>query len=178
MAINTLQEKFQHGLEDIYDAEHQFLKGMEEMIAAATNPNLKAMINQHYEQTQGHVRNLEQVFNLLGMPAQRKPCDGARGILTEGQKLMKETSGSPQVCDTAILGAADKVEHYEIASYRGLIAGAKLMGKSQVVNLLQQNLSQEEQTSQMIEQTEPMMLQNAMSMEMGTSSTYTNQPTQ
>jgi len=165
VAIKTLQEKFQHELQDIYDAEHQFLKGQEEMLANATNPTIQQMITTHMQQTQGHISNLEQIFRLMGMPAQRVMCDGAKGIVSEGQKLMKETSGVPEICDTAILGAASKVEHYEISSYRGLITGAKMMGQSQVVNLLQQNLMQEEQTAQLIEQTEPAMLQKAMGME-------------
>jgi len=165
VAINTLQEKFQHELQDIYDAEHQFLKGQEEMLANATDSTLKEMINKHMQQTQGHISNLEQIFRLMGIPAQRVMCDGAKGIVSEGQKLMQETSGVPEICDTAILDAASKVEHYEISSYRGLIAGAKVMGQSQVLNLLHQNLMQEEQTAQLIEQTEPAMLQRAMGAE-------------
>jgi ferritin-like metal-binding protein YciE len=164
MAINTLQEKFQHELQDIYDAEHQFLKGQEEMLANASDATLKQMITQHMEQTRQHIRNLEQVFNLLGAPAQRVMCDGAKGIVTEGQKLLKETKGSPEIADCAIAGAAAKVEHYEISSYRGLITGAEMMGQREVVTLLQQNLAQEEQTAMMIEQSEPQLLQKAMSM--------------
>jgi ferritin-like metal-binding protein YciE len=167
MAIRTLEEKFQHELQDIYDAEHQFLKGQEEMLAAATDSTLKEMINKHMQQTQGHIRNLQQIFSLMGLPAERVMCDGAKGIISEGQKLLKETQGSPEICDTAILGAASKVEHYEISSYRGLITAAKIAGQSQVVNLLQQNLAQEEQTAQLIEQTEPGMLHKAISAQGG-----------
>jgi len=119
------------------------------------------------------VRNLEQIFNLLGVPAQRVMCDGAKGILSEGQKMIRETQGMPEICDVMILGGADKAEHYEISSYRGLIAGAKLMGQSQVVNLLQQNLAQEEQTSQLIEQTAPSMLQRATGAQASMQGNYT-----
>jgi ferritin-like metal-binding protein YciE len=167
MAIRTLEEKFQHELQDIYDAEHQFANALQEMMGAATDSTLKEMLNKHLQQTQGHITNLEQIFNLMGAPAQRVMCDGAKGIVSEGQKLIKETQGSPELCDTAILGAASKAEHYEIASYRGLILGAKIMGQSQVINFLQQNLAQEEQTAQLIEQTEPGMIQRAISAQGG-----------
>lgn len=163
MAINSLQEKFQHELMDIYDAEHQFLKGQELMLQNSSDPNLQAMIQQHIEQTRQQIRNLDQVFDLLGTKGQRVMCDGAKGILTEGQKLMQETSGVPAIRDCAIAGAASKVEHYEIAAYRGLILGAELMGQRQIVNLLTQNLQQEEQTAQLIEQSTPTLLRQAAS---------------
>ncbi|MEO8288024.1 MAG: DUF892 family protein [Chloroflexota bacterium] len=162
MAIRTLQEKYQHELEDIYDAEHQFLKGQEEMLANATDPNVKQMINTHMRQTEGHIRNLEQIFSLMGMRAQRTTCAGAKGIVTEGQMIMKETSSVPEIRDAAILGAASKVEHYEIATYRGLITGAKMMGQTEVMNFLQKNLAEEEHTANLIEQSEPTILQKAM----------------
>lgn len=163
MAINNMQEKFQDGLGDIYDAEHQFLKAMEEMLQNASDTNLQQMLSTHIEQTKGHIKNLEQVFQVLGTQPQRVMCDGAKGIVSEGQKGIKDTSSVPAICDTAIAGAADKAEHYEIASYRGLIGDAELMGQREIVGLLQQNLEQEESTSQLIEQSMPALLQNAMS---------------
>lgn len=163
MAINTSQELFQHDVKDIYDAEHQFLKGQEEMLASATDSTLKQMITKHISQTQQHIRNLDQVFTLLGIPSERVMCDGAKGLVSEAQKGIKETSGVPAVCDLAIAGAADKVEHYEIASYRGLIGGAQMMGQRDIVDLLQQNLQQEEETSKLLEQAEPQLLKKAMS---------------
>src|SRR5690349_484699 len=104
MAINSLQEKFTHELGDIYDAEHQFLKGQEEMLQNATDPNLQQMIQKHMQQTQQQIQNLKQVFNVLGQQPQRVMCDGAKGIVSEGQKTMKETSGSPAIRDCAIAG--------------------------------------------------------------------------
>jgi ferritin-like metal-binding protein YciE len=177
MAISTVQEKFMHELGDIYDAEHQFLQGQELMLQNANDGTLKQMISQHIGQTRQQINNLEQVFNLMGAKPQRVMCDGAKGIVSEGQKTMREASGSPEIMDLAILGGASKVEHYEIASYRGLITGAQTMGQRDVVNLLQQNLQQEEQTARMIEQTEPQMLQRAMSAQGMTGSTSYNQQT-
>ena len=162
MQINNLQEKFIHELGDIYDAEHQFLKGQDEMLANATDPNLQQMITRHIEESRQQIANLEQVFSLLGQRPEREMCDGAKGIVTEGQKLIRATQGAPLVRDCAINGAAAKVEHYEIATYRGLITGSEMMGQREIVTLLQQNLEQEESTAQLIEQSEPTLLQKAM----------------
>ena len=162
MAINTLQEKFIHELGDIYDAEHQFLKGQEEMLKSATDQALKEMITNHISQTQQQIRNIEGVYRALGSEPERVMCDGAKGIVSEGQKIMKETAADNQLRDCAIAGAASKVEHYEIATYRGLIMGAELMGQQEVVSLLQQNLEQEESTARLIEQSAPQLLQKAM----------------
>ena len=166
MAIRNLQEKFVHELEDIYDAEHQFLEGQQEMLQKAKDPNLANMITQHIDQTQQHIANLEQVFNLLGQKANRTTCAGAKGIVTEGQKLFKEIGNDHQeLLDCAIAGAASKVEHYEISTYRGLIQAADLTGQREIVSLFQQNLQQEEQTAQLIEQSTPQLLQTAMQFE-------------
>jgi ferritin-like metal-binding protein YciE len=177
MAIKTLQDKFLHELKDIYDAEHQFLQGQELMLRNANDGTLKQMITQHIDQTRQQISNLEQVFSLIGEKAERVMCDGAKGIVSEGQKSMKEASGSPDIMDLTILGGASKVEHYEISTYRGLVAGAQLMGQRDVLNLLQQNLQQEEQTARMIEQTETQMLQRAMSSQGMTGGSAYNQTT-
>lgn len=158
--IDSTDKFFQHELGDIYDAEHQFLNAMQEMLQNAQDATLKQMLTTHIQQTKGQITNLEQVFQLLGQPAQRVMCDGAKGLVSEGQKGMKDTSGGIE--DVAIAGAADRVEHYEIAAYRGLIEGAQLMGQQQVVSLLQQNLNQEEETSALIEKNTPMLMQTAM----------------
>jgi ferritin-like metal-binding protein YciE len=161
MALNNLQDKFVHELGDIYDAEHQFLKGQEEMLQNASDPNLQQMIQQHSEETSRQIRNLEQIYNLLGIRPERVMCDGAKGIVSEGQKIMKETAKAPELRDCAIAGSASKVEHYEISTYRGLIQGAQLMGQQEIVSLLQENLAQEENTAGLIEQSNPMLLQKA-----------------
>lgn len=165
MAINNLNEKFLHEVGDIYDAENQFLKGQQEMLQNATDPNLKEMITNHIQQTQQHIRNLEQVFSALGQQPQRQMCDAAKGLVSEAQKGMQETKAVPAIRDCIIAGAAAKVEHYEIASYRGLITGADLMGQQEIVSLLQQNLEQEESTAQLIEASTPQLLQKAMQQE-------------
>ncbi len=166
MPIQSIQEKFTHELGDIYDAEQQFLKGMQQMQQQATEPQLQQMLQQHITETEQQVKNLEQVFGQLGQQPQTEPCQAARGLLAEAQKTMKE-AGTNEIRDCLIAGAAAKNEHYEIASYRGLLVGAKQMGQQQIVQLLQQNLQQEEQTAQKIEQSAPQLLQKAMQAEKG-----------
>jgi len=162
MAISNMQAMFLNELGDIYDAEHQFLEGQQKMLAAATLPKLKNMITNHIMQTEQHIRNLEMVFQLVGQSPRRVPCAGAKGLVSEASKMLSETEGNPEITDYAIAGAADKVEHYEILAYNGLIAAAKEMGNQDVVALFQQNLKQEEETAKLIEENEPELLQRAM----------------
>jgi ferritin-like metal-binding protein YciE len=164
MTIQSTQEKFQHELGDIYDAEHRFLKGQHEMLKNATDPRLQQGIQEHIQQSEQQVQNLEQIFNILGQHPKGVKCDAAAGIVTEAQKSIGE-AGNDALRDCVIDGAAAKVEHYEIASYRGLITGAQLMGQQQIVQLLQQNLQQEEQTAQKLEGMAPQLLQVAMQQE-------------
>ncbi|HEX6289641.1 MAG TPA: DUF892 family protein [Herpetosiphonaceae bacterium] len=163
MAIKDLNEKFIHELGDIYDAEHRFLEAQQEMLKQANNSTVKTLLQEHIGQTEQQIKNLEQVYSALGEKPKRVKCDAAAGLVTEGQKTMKEASGNPAILDCVIAGSASKVEHYEVASYRGLIEGARLMGQNEVLRLLQQNLQQEEQTSQRVEQSIPQLLQQAMS---------------
>ncbi|MCP9495339.1 MAG: DUF892 family protein [Pyrinomonadaceae bacterium MAG19_C2-C3] len=165
MAIKSLQEKFLHGLGDIYDAEHQFLEAQQEMLPEATSPTVISLLETHIAQTEEHITTLEEVFNLLDETAERVKCAGAAGIVTEGQKTLKEVSGTPQLVDLAISGSCGKVEHYEIANYRMLITGAEQMGQTEVVQLLTRNLKQEEQTAKLIEQSAPELFQQAMKAE-------------
>ncbi|HKC72902.1 MAG TPA: DUF892 family protein [Chloroflexota bacterium] len=161
MAMMTAQEMFQHEVGDIYDAEHRFLMGQQEMLNKATDLQLQGLIRQHIEQTQQHIRNLEGVFNLLGQQPKGVTCDSAQGLVTEAQKAMRDAASDP-IRDVLIDTAAAKVEHYEIASYRSLITDAVLMGQTEIQNLLQQNLQQEEQTAQLLEQTAPQLVRKAL----------------
>lgn len=161
MAIRSLQEKFAHEIRDIYDAEHQFLEAMQQQRQQARNAIVQQLLTTHIAETQQQIRNLEQVFQLLGEQPRRETCMGGKGIVSEGKKLMEETRDMQALLDLAIAGGDSKVEHYEIASYRGLIAGAQASGQQQIAQLLQRNLQQEEQTAQLIEQSLPVLLQQA-----------------
>jgi ferritin-like metal-binding protein YciE len=162
MAINTLEEKFIHGLGDIYDAEHRFLDAQQTMLPNANSTTVKQLLETHIAETEEQIVNLTKVYEILGLTPKRVSCDGAAGIVTEGNKLLTETKNVPALADLAISGGCSKVEHYEIASYRGLIAGAEQMGQTEVVRLLSENLQQEEKTAQTIESSMPALLQKAM----------------
>jgi len=162
MAIKTLEEKFIHGLGDIYDAEHRFLEAQQTMLPNATSPDVQASLEKHIAETQEQIVNLTKVYEHLGMTAERIACDGAKGIVSEGNKMLSETKDVPALADLAIVGGCSKVEHYEIAAYRGLIACAEQMGQTDVISLLSKNLQQEENTAQTLETSMPALLQKAM----------------
>lgn len=169
MAIKTLQEKFMHSLGDIYDAEHRFLDAQQTMLPNADSETVKANLETHIAETEQQIVNLTKVYEILGVTPERVSCDGAAGIVKEGDKLLSETKDVPALADLAITGGCSKVEHYEIASYRGLIAGAKLMGQTEIVRLLSENLEQEENTAQKLESSMPELLQTAMQTATGAS---------
>lgn len=163
MAVTNANDVFVHDLGDIYDAEHRFLDGQQEMVEKATDDDLKGAIQNHIEQTRQHIRNIEQVFGQLTQheQPQRRTCDAAIGLVREAQKDI-EDSQTHSACDTAINTAVIKVEHYEIASYRNLLTAAQLVGRDEAVqNLLSENLRQEEQTAQSAEQSAERLLQKA-----------------
>ncbi|HEX5387663.1 MAG TPA: ferritin-like domain-containing protein [Gemmatimonadales bacterium] len=145
--LNSLSDLFVHELPDIYDAEHQIVKALPKMAQAATHPALQQAFEEHLRQTEGHIRRLDQVFQILGMPAKGRKCEGMAGIIEEGNKLM-HGDAPPDVVDAALIGAAQKVEHYEIATYGCLATYAELLGQSQIHDLLGQTLNEEEETDQ------------------------------
>ncbi|MBA3441897.1 MAG: ferritin-like domain-containing protein [Pyrinomonadaceae bacterium] len=162
MAIKTLEDKFQHELGDIYDAEHQFLEMQQQVLPKVSSPQVTRLLEQHIKQTEQQITVLEQAFAALGVEAKRVKCQGATGIVTENKKTLKDVSSDPMLVDLAIAGGSAKVEHYEISVYRGLVAGAEAMGQTKVMKLLQRNLAQEEQTAAKIEQSIPKLLQQAV----------------
>jgi len=162
MAIKTLQEKFIHGLGDIYDAEHRFLEAQQTMLPNADSETVRTNLETHIAETEQQIANLEEVYEILGLTAKRIACDGATGIVKEGDKLLQETKDVPALTDLAITGGGSKIEHYEIAAYRGLIAGAEAMGQTDIMQLLAENLQQEELMATKLEQSMPTLLQKAM----------------
>ena len=136
--LASLDDLLVHELQDIYHAEGQILKALPRMVNAATHPDLKDAFMEHLQQTEGQVRRLEQAFKLLGVPAKGKKCDGMAGLLEEGRKVM-EAEAETAVMDAALIAAAQKVEHYEIAAYGCVCTYAELLGYDQVHELLGQN---------------------------------------
>ncbi|MDB5077024.1 MAG: hypothetical protein JWO42_3203 [Chloroflexi bacterium] len=162
MAIKTAQELFLTEVSDVYDAENRLMRGMESMAEKASDATLKAMLREHVSQTQGQIRNLDNVFGILGAKPESRHSDAADGLVSEAKKSMNEASAD-SIRDCIIDNAAAKNEHFEIASYRGLISSAqKMMGQQQLLSLLQENLSQEEQAAQRLEQTAPQLLEKVL----------------
>ena len=145
--LASLDDLLVQELQDIYHAENQILKALPKMTSTATHPDLKDAFEDHLRQTEGQVRRLEQAFKLLGVPAKGKKCEGMAGLIEEGRKVM-EADAEPAVMDAALIAAAQKVEHYEIASYGCVCTYAELLGYDQVHELLGQNLDEEETTDQ------------------------------
>ncbi len=166
MPITNAQELFLHELAEIYDAEHTIDFGLQAMNQGASDEDLRSAVQNHLEQTRGHIQNLEQVFNQLGQEPYRETNEVAQGAAKELQQGLAEAHQSPELVDCVIISAAIKVEHFEIASYRALITAAQQMGQhEEVVNLLQQNLQEEEETAQIAEQSAPELFQKAMQSE-------------
>jgi ferritin-like metal-binding protein YciE len=145
--LNSLDDLLVHELQDIYNAEGQILKALPKMIKAASHPELQTAFEEHLEQTEGQVERLDQVFKLLGVPAKGRKCEGMAGLIEEGKKTM-EQDAEPAVMDAALIAAAQKVEHYEIASYGCVCTYAEMLGYDQVHDLLGQNLEEEETTDE------------------------------
>jgi ferritin-like metal-binding protein YciE len=151
MAIQNVRQLFIHELGDIYDAEQRILQMLPQMANEASDGQVKSAFQYHEQQTRQHVQNLEQCFQILGEQPKRTSCQAIAGLKQEHDSFMKE-SPSAEMLTMFDLGGAAKTEHYEIASYQGLIEKANLLGKKDCVQLLQQNLSQEEEMAQKINQ--------------------------
>lgn len=163
MAITTLEDKFVHELGSIYDAEYVFLEAQQGMLDQADSQVVLSMLREHITGAKQQIENLEQAYQLISQNAKRAKCDGADGVVKEGWKLLEESADSQALVDIAIVSAALKIKYYKIASYRGLIAGAQVLGQSEVIQLLKRNLQQEELAAQKIEQDLPILLQQALS---------------
>ena len=145
--LSSLDDLLVHEMQDIYNAEHQILKALPKLIKTASHPELQNAFEEHLRQTEGQVERLDQVFKLLGVPAKGKKCEGMAGLIEEGKKVMEEDA-DPAVMDAALIAAAQKVEHYEIASYGCVCTYAEMLGYDQVHDLLGENLEEEETTDQ------------------------------
>jgi len=139
---DTLQKLFEDTVKDLYNAEKQFLKAMPKMSKAATSPDLKAAIEAHIKQTEGHVERLTQVAQLLEIKPTGKVCKAAQGLVEEAEEHLEEVAPGA-VLDAAIIICAQKNEHYEICSYGTLIAWADELGLTEVNKLLQLTLEEE-----------------------------------
>src|SRR5262245_40723952 len=116
MKLDTLNTLLEEELKDIYDAEKRLVRALPKMAKAASTIELRSALQEHLEVTKGQVQRLEQVFEGLGVPAKGKPCVGMKGLIEEGEEVMQQ-DGLKSLKDAAIIGAAQRVEHYEMAAY-------------------------------------------------------------
>ena len=144
---NDLHKLFLHELADVYNAEQQLTKALPKMVKAAQSEELREAFEEHLGQTREHVSRLEEVAQELGESLKGQTCDAMKGLITEGEKLISEQA-TTSALDAALIAAAQKVEHYEIASYGTLIAWAEQMGHEQAIQLLRQTLEEEKAADQ------------------------------
>jgi ferritin-like metal-binding protein YciE len=145
MALDSLNELFVNELKDVLNAEKQLVRALPKMAKAAQSPELQQAFRKHLAETEGHVERLERIFSSLGQTARGKQCKGMEGLVEEGKEIMQE-DGAPEVIDAALISAAQRVEHYEIAAYGCLRTYAQLLGNSEADRLLEQTLQEEEAT--------------------------------
>jgi ferritin-like metal-binding protein YciE len=147
MVTKTVSDLFIHELSDTYSAEKQMTKSLPKMARAASNAQLVQAFQTHLEETRGQIERIDQIVELTGLKLKRMKCAAMEGLVEEGNDLMEEIDKGP-VLDVALIGAAQKVEHYEIASYTTLILLASKLGYTEVVPLLEASLAEEQSTDQ------------------------------
>ena len=142
MSLSTLHDLYVDELKDLYNAENQILKVLPKMAKAASHPELTAAFTEHLAQTKVHVERLETIFKQLDKGPKGKKCKAMEGLLAEGQDLMAQDA-DPMVLDAALIAAAQRVEHYEMAGYGCVRTFARLLGEEQAADLLQETLDEE-----------------------------------
>jgi ferritin-like metal-binding protein YciE len=142
MIVDTVESLFIAELKDLYSAEGQITKALPKLIKAASSNELRSAFEHHLKETEGHVERLEKIFDILGSSPKGKTCEGMKGVLNEGSEMLHETSGG-SVRDAALISAAQRVEHYEMAAYGTARSYAEHLGQSQISKLLESTLAEE-----------------------------------
>ena len=151
MTNEGLKKLYIDELKDLYSAENQLVKALPKLAKAASSKELKAGFAEHLEQTKGHVQRLEQIFEMLDESPKGKKCRGMEGLVEEGSEVMEEDF-EDAVLDAALIGAAQRVEHYEIAGYGTVRALAEELGESDHASLLEETLEEEKETDEKLTQ--------------------------
>lgn len=142
MSVTNIEELFADELKDLYSAENQLTKALPKMAKASTSTDLRGAFESHLEETEGHIKRLEKAFEILEKSPRGKTCHGMKGLIEEGSEMMKEVEkGATR--DAAMISAAQRVEHYEIAGYGTVVAYARLLGQEEIADLLQETLDEE-----------------------------------
>lgn len=147
MKLDSLENLFVHQLKDLLSAEKQLVKALPKMAKGASSDALREGFEEHLEQTKVHVERLEKIFQELGKTARAERCKAMAGLIEESSALLEE-EGAPGVKDAALIGAAQCVEHYEIAAYGTARSLAQLLGRNEAAELLQQTLDEEKETDE------------------------------
>ncbi len=147
MKLDSLKALYIEELRDLYNAENQITKALPKMAKAATSPELKQAFEMHLEETQGQIGRLEQIFEALGESPKGKTCKAMQGLVEEGEEILK-AKADPMVRDAALIAAAQRVEHYEIAGYGTVRTYAKLLKEQKAAKLLQETLDEEGATDE------------------------------
>ena len=161
--VETFDDLFRHELSDLYNAEKQLTKALPKMAKAATDPKLKQGFETHLVETEGQIEILDQVFEHCGIKPERITCEAMKGLIEEGKEAIDEIEEGP-LLDCALIVAAQKVEHYEIAGYGSLCTLADNMGQTKVKSLLAKILEQEKATDEKL--TQVAMTVNSQAMQM------------
>jgi ferritin-like metal-binding protein YciE len=143
MSVETIEELFVDELKDLYSAEKQITKSLPKLVKAATSPELKDAFESHLKETFGQIERLDRVFEILGKSPRGKTCNGMKGVLEEGAEVLEETEKGSSVRDAALISAAQRVEHYEMAGYGCVREYAKLLGQKEIAQLLDETLAEE-----------------------------------
>ena len=149
--MKSLDDLYLKELKDLYSAENQILKALPKMAKAASSPDLKKAFQEHLEQTRVHVERLEEIFDKLDSSRKGKKCKAIEGLIEEGKEIMGEDA-EPSVLDAALIAAAQKVEHYEMAGYGCVRTYARLLGREDEADILQQTLDEEGETDKKLTQ--------------------------
>jgi Mn-containing catalase len=166
--MDQLKDLLVDDLQDLLHAEMQLVEALPEMAEAANNPKLKEAFEKHLQQTQSHVERLKSAFELLGEKPQPKPCKGMQGLIAEGQETIEENKEEKELpSDLALIGAAQKVEHYEISGYGTARYLARQMGEREVATMLSHTLGEEESSDYLLSELSKSILQDALSMDAG-----------
>ncbi|HEV3075447.1 MAG TPA: ferritin-like domain-containing protein [Thermoanaerobaculia bacterium] len=145
MKMESLKDLYLEQLRDLFDAETQLIDALPKMAEAAHHTDLKNAFNQHLRQTREHVTRLQRLFSALGERPEGQTCHGMKGLIKEGQEMVK-AKGDPDVIDAGLIAAAQRVEHYEIAAYGTVRAYAEILGGEEAVKVLEKTLQEEEET--------------------------------
>lgn len=147
--LNTMEDLYLDQLQDMYDAEQRITKALPKMAEAATAPELKRAFQNHLRETEGQSKRLERAFELFGKSPKAKTCEATKGLIAEGDAVIG-ASGNDDVRDAALIAAAQRVEHYEIAAYGCLRTFAMRVGQEDAAELFQESLDEEEKTDRLL----------------------------